>query len=290
MAPFSHFEKITINRTKNFVTFFGDPLDMPKIEFNGTAVEFVTLNSATVVVDSDYFVANSAPMSDGQKVLVQAVAIRISGNKEPSITASSIGFQDTLYDDRGMYFFKDYYIEGTIDFIFGNGKSLYLATRGSTPSKFVRIDRLHHKICYVVFAATYSASVVDIATTDCNFETQLTAPPTTLNTYPVVPLMYLKILFTVLQCSLPGFTMYRLTTPITCAMSGLVHIIANIKLPTTDAYNTRDISILSYSLLGLQFLLASPSSIVKHLSCLLPPRMLMAHRPLLKASMQYFLL
>ncbi|XP_039014378.1 putative pectinesterase 63 [Hibiscus syriacus] len=127
-----YYFKITINRTKNFVTFFGDPLDMPKIEFNGTAVEFVTLNSATVVVDSDYFVAvniafmNSAPMSDGQKVLVQAVAIRISGNKEPSITASSIGFQDTLYDDRGMYFFKDYYIEGTIDFIFGNGKSLYL--------------------------------------------------------------------------------------------------------------------------------------------------------------------
>ena len=34
-----------------------------------------------------------------------------------------------------------------------------------------------------------------------------------------------------------------------CAMSGLVHIIANIKLPTTDAYDTRDISFLSASLL-----------------------------------------
>ncbi|KAE8717407.1 Laccase-22 [Hibiscus syriacus] len=100
-------------------------------------------------------------------------------------------------------------------------------------------------------AATYSAFVVDVATTDCNFETQLTALPTTLNTYHVVPLMYLGILFTVLQFSLPGFSMYRLTTPTACAMSGLVHIITNIKLPTADVYVTRDIYILSSSLLGL---------------------------------------
>jgi hypothetical protein len=44
--------------------------------------------------------------------------------------------------------------------------------------------------------------------------------------------------------------MYRLTAPTTCAMSGLVHIMANIQLPTSDAYSTRDISILSATLLG----------------------------------------
>jgi hypothetical protein len=33
-------------------------------------------------------------------------------------------------------------------------------------------------------------------------------------------------------------------------MFGLVHIMTNIKLPTADAYGTRDISILSASLLG----------------------------------------
>ena len=44
--------------------------------------------------------------------------------------------------------------------------------------------------------------------------------------------------------------MYRLIAPTACAMSGLVHIIANIKLPTTDAYGTRDIYFLSGSLVG----------------------------------------
>ena len=51
----------------------------------------------------------------------------------------------------------------------------------------------------------------------------------------VVPLMYPRILLTILQCSLPGFAMNWLTVPTACAMSGLVQIIANIKLPTVDA-------------------------------------------------------
>ena len=44
--------------------------------------------------------------------------------------------------------------------------------------------------------------------------------------------------------------MYQLTALITCAMSSLVYIIANIKLPIANAYGTRDISFLSASLLG----------------------------------------
>jgi len=44
--------------------------------------------------------------------------------------------------------------------------------------------------------------------------------------------------------------MYRLAAPTVYAMSGLVHIMVNIKLPTADAYGTQDISILSTSLLG----------------------------------------
>ncbi|XVF35187.1 hypothetical protein REPUB_Repub18cG0123700 [Reevesia pubescens] len=129
-----YFEKITITRTKNFVTFYGDPMDMPKIVFNGTAAEFGTVKSATVAVESDYFMAvniafvNSAPMPDGQKVGAQAVAMRISGDKAAFHNCKFIGFQDTLCDDKGMHFFKDCYIEGTVDFIFGNGKSLYLNT------------------------------------------------------------------------------------------------------------------------------------------------------------------
>ena len=49
----------------------------------------------------------------------------------------------------------------------------------------------------------------------------------------------------------PEFSMNRLTVPTACAISCLVQIITNIKLPTTDAYSVQSSSILSASLLGL---------------------------------------
>lgn len=50
-------EKITINRSKPFVTFYGDKRNMPTIAFDGTALKYGTVYSATVAVESDYFVA-----------------------------------------------------------------------------------------------------------------------------------------------------------------------------------------------------------------------------------------
>ena len=61
--------------------------------------------------------------------------------------------------------------------------------------------------------------------------------------------MYLKILFTVCQCSPLRFAMYRLTARIAYIIFVLVHIITNIKLPIIDAYGTRDIFFPSVSLL-----------------------------------------
>lgn len=36
-----------------------------------------------------------------------------------------LGAQDTLYDHKGRHYFQDCYIEGSIDFIFGDGLSQY---------------------------------------------------------------------------------------------------------------------------------------------------------------------
>ncbi|XP_031265583.1 putative pectinesterase 63 [Pistacia vera] len=130
-----YWEKVTIDRSKRFITLYGeDPKDMPQIIFNGTAAQYGTMNSATVAVESDYFVAvniiflNSAPMPDGKRVGAQAVAMRISGDKATFDNCKFIGYQDTLCDDRGKHIFRNCYIEGTMDFIFGNGQSQYLNT------------------------------------------------------------------------------------------------------------------------------------------------------------------
>ncbi|KAF5458677.1 hypothetical protein F2P56_022690 [Juglans regia] len=71
---------------------------------------------------------NSSPKPDPRKSDGQAVTLWISGDLAASYSCKFIGFQDTLCDDRGRHLFQSCYIEGSVDFIFGNGKSLYRDT------------------------------------------------------------------------------------------------------------------------------------------------------------------
>lgn len=53
------------------------------------------------------------------------MALRISADTAAFFSCKVIGAQDTLYDHIGRHYFKDCYIEGSVDFIFGNGLSCY---------------------------------------------------------------------------------------------------------------------------------------------------------------------
>lgn len=55
----------------------------------------------------------------------QAVALRISGTKAAFYNCSFYGSQDTLYDHTGLHYFNNCFIQGSVDFIFGYGRSLY---------------------------------------------------------------------------------------------------------------------------------------------------------------------
>ncbi|KAK5777287.1 hypothetical protein PVK06_045254 [Gossypium arboreum] len=117
IGPGSYKEKIRIERNKPFITLVGDPKNMPNLTFDGTANYFVGANLNIV---------NTAPRPDGKMVGAQTVALRVSGDRSAFYNCKIIGFQDTLCDDRGNHFFKDCYIRGTVDFIFGSETSLYL--------------------------------------------------------------------------------------------------------------------------------------------------------------------
>ncbi|KAM0949227.1 putative pectinesterase [Dioscorea sansibarensis] len=125
IAPGIYYEKILIDFSRPFVTLYGDPNAMPRISFNGTAKFFTTYNSATVAVESDHFMAcniifdNTAPRPIGRKEGAQAVAMRISGQMAAFYNCRFYGHQDTLLDHSGTHFFKDCFIRGSTDFIFG---------------------------------------------------------------------------------------------------------------------------------------------------------------------------
>lgn len=68
---------------------------------------------------------NTAPYPDVGQVGGQAVAFRISGDKAAFYNCSFYGTQDTLYDHKGLHYFNNCFIQGSVDFIFGYGRSLY---------------------------------------------------------------------------------------------------------------------------------------------------------------------
>uniref|UniRef100_A0A5B6ZZF5 pectinesterase n=1 Tax=Davidia involucrata TaxID=16924 RepID=A0A5B6ZZF5_DAVIN len=134
IGPGNYTEKIKIEATKPFVTLYGAPNAMPVLVYGGTAAKYGTVYSGTVIAESDYFSAvniifvNSAPRPTGQLNGAQATAFAIAGDKAAIYNCKMYGFQDTHLDKKGRHFFKDCYIQGTYDFVFGNGKSIYLNT------------------------------------------------------------------------------------------------------------------------------------------------------------------
>eukprot|EP00249_Psilotum_nudum_P004591 c18098_g1_i1 orf=263-934(+) len=91
----------------------------------------MTFHSATVAINSKYFTAqgmifkNDAPPPVPGRTGGQAVALRVTADLAAFYDCRFYGYQDTLYDHKGRHYFKNCYVDGSIDFIFGNGRSLY---------------------------------------------------------------------------------------------------------------------------------------------------------------------
>ncbi|KAL2906776.1 putative pectinesterase 53 [Bienertia sinuspersici] len=131
-------EKVEIPETMAYITLKGKGADKTIIEWDDTADKLGkngqplgTYGSATFAVNSPYFIAknitfkNAAPSPASGAIKKQAVALRISADKAAFVGCKFFGAQDTLYDHRGRHYFKECYIEGFVDFVFGNGLSLY---------------------------------------------------------------------------------------------------------------------------------------------------------------------
>nr|ACF22736.1 pectinesterase family protein [Brachypodium distachyon] len=138
LKPGVYREKVFLNLSKPYVTFKADPLNPAIIAWNDTAATpgkdgkpVGTVGSTTCAIESDYFVAygvvfkNDAPLAKPGAKGGQAVALRVFGTKAAFYNCTIDGGQDTLYDHKGLHYFKDCIIRGSVDFIFGFGRSFY---------------------------------------------------------------------------------------------------------------------------------------------------------------------
>ncbi|KAL6847382.1 hypothetical protein ACP4OV_023235 [Aristida adscensionis] len=138
LRPGTYKEKVLIPYTKPFISLVGNPKHPAVIMWDDTAATLGkdgkpvgTVGSATFAVESDYFMAsgvvfkNHAPMAAPGQQGGQAVALRLFGSKAAVYNCTIDGGQDTLYDHKGLHYFHGCLIQGSVDFIFGFGRSLY---------------------------------------------------------------------------------------------------------------------------------------------------------------------
>lgn len=55
----------------------------------------------------------------------KTVALRVSGDRAAFYGCKILSHQDALFDEIGKHYYKDCYIQGDTDFIFGSADSLY---------------------------------------------------------------------------------------------------------------------------------------------------------------------
>ena len=121
-------EKLILPASKNNVTFIGENKFKTIItnddfasKKNRFGEEMGTTGSSGFFVFGNDFTARNITFENSAGPVGQAVAVRIDGDRVVFDNCRFLGNQDTLYPhgDNSRQYYKNCYIEGTVDFIFG---------------------------------------------------------------------------------------------------------------------------------------------------------------------------
>ena len=86
-----------------------------------------TFNTYTILIEGNDFIAENLTIQNTSGEVGQAVALNINADRAIVSNCTLLGNQDTLYTSgrNVKNYFKDCYIEGTTDFIFGHATVLF---------------------------------------------------------------------------------------------------------------------------------------------------------------------
>jgi len=124
-------EKLILPESKSLVTFIGENRDSTILTYDDYASkpnrfgeEVGTSGSSSFYVFGPDFRAENMTFENTSGPVGQAVAILIKGDRASFFNCKFMGFQDTLYaygnqSQTSRQYYKNCYIEGTVDFIFG---------------------------------------------------------------------------------------------------------------------------------------------------------------------------
>jgi pectinesterase len=125
-------EKVVVPACNNRITFMGEDAGKTIITYGDYFAKInrgrnSTFQTYTILVEADDFIAENLTFENSAGPVGQAVALHVTGNRCVFRNCRILGNQDTLYtggQDNRLYF-KECFIQGTTDFIFGAATVLF---------------------------------------------------------------------------------------------------------------------------------------------------------------------
>ncbi|KAI4332648.1 hypothetical protein L6164_017540 [Bauhinia variegata] len=127
VKPGIYEENLDIGKSLKNIMMYSDSMRFAVITGSRSVVGgSTTFNSATVAVTGDGFIARGITFRNtAGPQNHQAVALRSGADLSVFFRCGFEGYQDTLYVHSQRQFYKECYIYGTVDFIFGNAAVVF---------------------------------------------------------------------------------------------------------------------------------------------------------------------
>ena len=125
-------EVVYVQREKRFVSLIGEDPARTTLTFdlhagtigpNGRPIG--TFRTPTLQIDADDFSVENLTVENAAGPVGQALAVRVDGDRTVFRNVRLLGWQDTVFFNRGRQYVEDSLIAGHVDFIFGGATAFF---------------------------------------------------------------------------------------------------------------------------------------------------------------------
>lgn len=128
IAPGTYNERINVSPFRPRTTLVGmgtDPAQVVITAAQNNKTAQSTFFTETAEILAEDFQAENLTFANGAGATGQALAITVSADRAIFKRCRFLGYQDTIYAEYGRQYYVDSYIEGAVDFIFGNAAAVF---------------------------------------------------------------------------------------------------------------------------------------------------------------------